>query len=420
MLRTLISTKAHLFRLTVPERGHSVKEIGRLGQFKLYPDMNIPENEPGDIYKHLYDNSPDMLVSVSPQDGSLLSCNQTLLKKTGFFKSELIGRSVFSIYDESCQQDAKDAFKTFQALGKVSDVRLRIKKKSGGFIPVLLNVSSVKDQNGKILYSISSWRDITEQIELEQKVEQSNKKLRKIVESKSKQLHISNRDNREYLYASAHYFREPVRTVCSFSKLLKIHIKELNDAQSDEYLDQIVVGAQLIDELFRGLINYNRLENSDQDPFGEINMNLLLNEVLSELSKDIIIKMEWFKISNLDPIIGNDWQIKLVCKELINNALRFRQKGIDPYIEVQTYSTDEKVTLCVSDNGVGIADEYHHKIFQLFYSYDSVNKQKYSGIGLAQCRRIAELHQADLWVESKVEEGSRFCISFTKHKPFNS
>ncbi len=113
-------------------------------------------------FKSLYNHSPDMYVSVSPDDDTIEECNDTLLRKTGFTRKEIIGQKIFMMYHKDCKDDVKKAFNEFVESGIVNGKELILKRKDGSKIDVSLNVEAIRDKNGKILYSISSWRDISE------------------------------------------------------------------------------------------------------------------------------------------------------------------------------------------------------------------------------------------------------------------
>ncbi len=182
------STEKKLFahnerlELLVDKRTASLKQLNsallRQIEDKREIEKDLIENERK--FRTLYDNSPDMYVSVSPDDASIKLCNKTLLKYTGYEAKELIGESVFFMYHESCLDDAKEAFNEFITTGKVRDKELKLKRKDGSIIDVSLNVDSVKDENGKILYSMSSWRDITERLKSE-KIIRDNEKIFKAI-----------------------------------------------------------------------------------------------------------------------------------------------------------------------------------------------------------------------------------------------
>jgi len=118
-------------------------------------------------YFDLYENSPDMYVSVNAKTAKVRECNQTLSKKLGYRKSEIIGQSIFDLYHPDCMDDVKLAFKSFIETGVVNNAELQLKRKDGKKIDVNLNVTSVRDESGNILYSRSCWIDITERKKLE-------------------------------------------------------------------------------------------------------------------------------------------------------------------------------------------------------------------------------------------------------------
>jgi len=113
-------------------------------------------------YTDLYDNSPDMYVSVDAKTTLILRCNQTLADKLGYSKEEIVGCPIFDMYHADCLDLVKKTFRVFVETGEVSDAELQLKRKDGSKIDVSLNVTAVRDKNGKILYSRSSWRDITQ------------------------------------------------------------------------------------------------------------------------------------------------------------------------------------------------------------------------------------------------------------------
>jgi PAS domain S-box-containing protein len=113
-------------------------------------------------YVDLYDNAPDMYVSVNAQTASIEKCNQTLADTLGRPKAEIIGRPVFEIYHPDCLDQAKAAFQEFLERGVIHDKELQLRKKDGSKLDVSLNVSAVRARDGTIVSSRSTLRDITE------------------------------------------------------------------------------------------------------------------------------------------------------------------------------------------------------------------------------------------------------------------
>ncbi|MBI9041531.1 CHASE domain-containing protein [Lutibacter sp.] len=142
-------------------------------------EQSLQESE--EKFKILYHESPDMLVSISPTDALILQCNETLLQKTGYLREEIIGTSIFKMYHKSCIDEVKKAFQQFMETGEVLSKELLLKTKNGSKIEVLLNVKSVKDKTGKILFSISSWRDISSWKKTQEKVRKSEERYSRLL-----------------------------------------------------------------------------------------------------------------------------------------------------------------------------------------------------------------------------------------------
>ena len=124
-------------------------------------------------YQDLYDNAPDMCASVDPKTAMIVGCNQTLATALGYTKDEIVGRAIFDMYDLDCMEQVEAAFQSFVQTGEVLDEDLQLRRKDGSKIDVNLKVSAVRDEDGSILFSRSSWRDITERKRTQQKLEQT-------------------------------------------------------------------------------------------------------------------------------------------------------------------------------------------------------------------------------------------------------
>ena len=119
-------------------------------------------------YRDLYNNAPDMFVSVDAKTANILDCNQTLANTLGYTKEEIIGLPIFDVYHPDCMEDVKKTFRLFVQTGKVHDAELVLQRKDGSKIDVSLNVSAVYDEQGQVLYGRSTFRDITERKKAEE------------------------------------------------------------------------------------------------------------------------------------------------------------------------------------------------------------------------------------------------------------
>ena len=115
----------------------------------------------GRTYYDLYDNAPDMFVFVEARTANIIRCNQAVIQTLGYTREEIIGRSIFERYHPDCIEKAHEVFQSFVATGEVHDAELVLKRKDGTKIDVSLNASSVRDEEGNVLYGRSVWRNIT-------------------------------------------------------------------------------------------------------------------------------------------------------------------------------------------------------------------------------------------------------------------
>jgi diguanylate cyclase (GGDEF)-like protein/PAS domain S-box-containing protein len=119
-------------------------------------------------YHDLYENAPDMYVSVDAKTTLVIECNQTLVDTLGFTKSEIIDHPVFNLYTSESVEYAKNTiFSLFQKTGEIRNEQGQLRKKDGGHLDVSLNVTAVRDEQGDILRSRSVWRDISKIKQLE-------------------------------------------------------------------------------------------------------------------------------------------------------------------------------------------------------------------------------------------------------------
>ena len=128
---------------------------------KLAEEEALKRSE--DKFKQFFENEPDYCYMISPK-GKILDVNKTALNALGYKKEELVGKSVLTIYPKDIHDKAKQNVAIFNKTGILLDVEYEIITKNGERRNVLLNASSVKDSDGKILHSISVQKDITDQI----------------------------------------------------------------------------------------------------------------------------------------------------------------------------------------------------------------------------------------------------------------
>ena len=203
-----------------------------------------------------------------------------------------------------------------------------------------------------------------------------------------------------------------MRSIRSFSSfIMEDNIEQLNE-DCNEYLGRIINAATHMDDLIGDLLTLSRVGRKYSDV-----ENFDLNNLLVSIEKDIYSLIEEkgavIKKDQMPSITGQKTWIRQLFMNLITNGLKFNESE-KPTIEIRVEDTEQEYLFSVSDNGIGIAPEYHEKIFQLFERLHSKAEYEGTGAGLTICKKIVDDIGGRMWVESEKGTGSRFYFTFPK------
>ena len=176
----------------------------------------------------------------------------------------------------------------------------------------------------------------------------------------------------------------------------------------DKDLNRIANAVDKMQALLNDLLELSRvgriINTLETIPFGRIVMEAveLLNGPLEKNNIRMIVQ------EHFPNILGDHARLVEVMQNLISNAAKFMGPQLRPTIEIGTQGidTDGKTIFFVRDNGIGIAPQYHDRIFGLFNRLDP--NVEGTGIGLTLVKRIIEIHDGRIWVDSKLGEGTIF------------
>jgi signal transduction histidine kinase len=224
-------------------------------------------------------------------------------------------------------------------------------------------------------------------------------------------LKLANQDLNSFTSMASHDLKEPLRMMSSFSQLLKRRNKNLNES-SQEYIDYIIDAAQRMSRMLDDMLNYstNRIyiENMEY---------LNTNEVLATVQKNLQLRIEENNaivriVNDLPQIKGQKSLIEQIFQNLIANGIKFQRLNVRPEITITAESTGKENIFKITDNGIGIASENQAKVFQLFQRFNE--QYEGSGIGLTTCKKIMELHNGTIDLESEIGQGTTFILKFPK------
>lgn len=267
----------------------------------------------------------------------------------------------------------------------------------------------IKDEHKNIVGILGTIRNITQKKRQEIALQEKNEQLQKYIES--------NMQLENFAHIASHDLREPIRSIVSFSQLLKRKAKNKLDKDESEYLDFVISASKNMTALIDDLLAY-ALINSKKPSYEIVCLESLFKIILQQMHVSIDEKQATIKYDNLPKTIyGNPTQLTQLFQNLISNSIKFSRPNVPPVIAIHAQESGHHWQFEVSDNGIGISPEYHEKIFLLFRRLHTRETYEGTGIGLATCKKIVEQHQGKIWLESNKEQGTTFC--FTIHKWLN-
>jgi ligand-binding sensor domain-containing protein/signal transduction histidine kinase len=231
-------------------------------------------------------------------------------------------------------------------------------------------------------------------------------KLQQLVEQQTAQLVQKNKELEQFAYIASHDLQEPLRTTSSFVELLQKEYKGKLDAKGEKYISFISQSTDRMRILIRDLLEYSRIGRKKE--LTTIDCNEMMQQILADLSIAIQENKAEIKFENLPVINGYSTEIKQLFQNLVSNALKFHKPQQNPEIIISGNKKNGSWEFVCKDNGIGIASEHSEKIFVIFQRLHSRTEYEGSGIGLANCKKIVQLHGGDIWVQSRPGEGSAF------------
>lgn len=239
-----------------------------------------------------------------------------------------------------------------------------------------------------------------------------------IIEAKNQKLNEYigyNMELENFAYITSHDLKTPLRTIVSFTQLLKRKITAKLDATELEYLDFIINGSKEMSTLVDDLLTYAQIQGQSIQ-IDAIEPKVLVEDTLRGMQADINKKNAEITIDiQRKWIRGDATKLKQLFQNLISNALKFHKPDTVPVVNIALAEATKYWIFSVKDNGIGIEKDYFDRIFLIFKRLHGKRKYDGTGIGLAICKKIADQHNGQIWVESEVGQGSTFFVSIHKN-----
>ncbi len=241
-------------------------------------------------------------------------------------------------------------------------------------------------------------------------------------ESRQRQeLARSNAELQEFAYIASHDLQEPLRKIQAFGNRLQAQFGEFLGDRGQDYLDRMQSAAERMQALINDLLSLSQVTTKAQ-PFVSVNLNQLIQEVISDLELTIEQTGGRVEVGNLPTIEADPLQIRQLMQNLISNALKFHLPGVQPIVKVNSQPLDiEQGTvkklevnhwqITIEDNGIGFDEKYLDRIFNVFQRLHNRSEYEGTGMGLAICRKVVERHGGSITATSTPGQGAKFIIT---------
>ena len=234
--------------------------------------------------------------------------------------------------------------------------------------------------------------------------------LRDAVEDSSTKKRSANaahsRELVQFIYATSHDLREPLRMISCYAELLKNRCGPKFDEAEREFMAYILDAAQGMDQFLTDLQTYAHHLRPFERPLLPVDPDAVLQSVIMVLDNEIRESGARITQDGFIKVRSDFANLAQVFRQLVSNSLKFRGPQ-PPEIHIACSESEDEVTLSFRDNGVGIPAAYHQDIFEPFRRLHGRDYPG-SGLGLAVCRQIIAQHGGRIWVESTPGEGALF------------
>ena len=344
-------------------------------------------------YRTLFESCP-IGVGLATKEGEILECNDVMLQMTGYSEVELLQVNLRDTYQNP--EEHALLLKRLQTDGCVHDFEVELKRKDGTPYYASLTITPLTLDGEEILLTVAL--DITER-------KLANHERRSLL----KELEVKNTELERFAYTVSHDLKSPLISIQGFAELLREDLKRDEKEKVESDLEYIKTAATKMERLMNDTLQLSRIGrvvNPPEDvPFGEIAQEALEQAVAEIKSSGVDVSV----VEDLPTVHVDRMRIVEVLVNLITNSINYMDEQSQPKIEIGLRTDGEKTVFFVKDNGIGIEKSQHEKVFELFYKEDESSKG--TGAGLAIVKRIIEVHNGRIWIESDKGKGCTVCFT---------
>lgn len=358
-------------------------------------------------YRFITENVGDMIWQID-KDYNYIYVSPSVENILLYTPEELIGKSFFSFLTQNSADYLNEIEKKYRNEYRFNPLKggvfeLQYIRKDGSLIWCEVHMSPLYTPDGKLIFSQGVTRDIKARKEAERKLQDYAAELKEVNNTKDR-----------FFSIISHDLKSPFTGLIGMTQEFKANARDFS-------YDEI---ANFGNEMNEAVINtYRLLENLlewSKFQLDQIQFQPLQVELFNEVEKVFMLfnvnaqQKGIALINNIDKnlIVNADINmLNMILRNLVGNAIKFTERG--GHVEVESGMKNNAHLIIVKDSGVGINEDARKKLFRTdtIYSTYGTEKEKGTGLGLLLCKEFVEKHNGNIWVESELGKGSRFCFT---------
>jgi PAS domain S-box-containing protein len=353
-------------------------------------------------FMKIFNVSPMLIAITTLQDFRFVDVNETFLKTFAFRREEVIGKTAGDLKIFPIPRQRSKVLKALQEKGFARDIDVTFRTKDQETRFGSFSAEFIKLQDRDYLMTVMT--DITDRRNSRLKLAQKTRELKRF-----------NHELIHFAHTVSHDLQEPLSLIVNYLKLLARRNQDKLDRESKEFVDIILAESRLIRSMIKGVLEYSRVGSISRTT-KPVGCSRAVKKAIAGLQLSIVNSGAVLHVDPLPVVRGDETQLIRLFQNLISNSLKYCGNR-KPVIRVKAAKRKRTWELVVSDNGIGIAPQYHQRVFQLFQRINPGQAIGGTGIGLATCKKIVELHGGRIWVKSKPGKGSDFYFTLPAPRP---
>jgi PAS domain S-box-containing protein len=392
--RTPVSINSAMIQLNGKNYGIGIfRDITE--QKKAEDELKESENK----FSKIFMASPDMIALTRISDGFFVDANETIKNVLGYKREELLGHTVKELRLWPNPEERELMIENLKKQGSIKEMEVSLRKKSGEIFPAKISVDIISLKGESFLLSIA--HDITEE-----------KRAQEIIKKEIERMKEMDIAKTNFLNMVSHELKTPITAIFAHLDVIGDMKSNLNE-QELKSITAIKRNSNNLRMLIENILEISRVESGRFELVIEkINLSDIIENVINDMQ--ILAEQKGLKVVsrvNSVPIIKADaLRIKEVIANLINNAIKFTEKGS---VTITADRQGKSVLVSIKDTGIGIPEDKIKDLFKKFYQINPEESRKLggTGLGLLISKQIIEMHNGKINVESTFGKGSTF--SFT-------